>query len=108
MRARSSGSLEPVNFVNKLLSVGVARFILNDNQGCFHHTVCPSIPSYSSCDPKNRLIKNTVQVLDQSNQPITIGLDGKNHTTDVEWTVLDKSGSQGASSFSHARRVSEL
>src|SRR6266404_6764195 len=43
--------------LNQLFGVSVVRFILNHNQRRFHHTVSASMPSYSSCDPKNRIIK---------------------------------------------------
>src|SRR5882724_13026127 len=44
-------------FLNQLFGVSVVRFILNHNQRRFHHTVSASMPSYSSCAPKNRIIK---------------------------------------------------
>src|SRR5271165_5836350 len=43
--------------LDKLLGFSVVRFILNHNQSRFHHTVSASMPSYSSCDPKNRIIR---------------------------------------------------
>src|SRR5882724_10793791 len=57
--------------------------VLNNDQRGFHHTVSASTLSYSSCDPKNRIIRTH-----QRNQSIIVRLDVKDHPATLQYADL--------------------